>query len=177
VDISARDRRAADFLAWLTAEDRDGVVSIGQLDPEPYRKSFSLRGPGSLDNAAFVACALGLWVRVPVYFDGSSVEPENIARAHTSACRFLYFDAVDVAELEPAPNVTVALGDTTYCLWGMPEPITGHELAALQSELRDRLGNDPSWSASTAELIPIPGVVYAVDGEDVEAVELEPVAS
>jgi hypothetical protein len=171
MDLSDRVGSAADFVRWMIDGDRRGVLSIGQSVPEPYERSFDLSKRGALKEAATVAMMLGLRVRVPVFEDDSSVSPSNIARAHSVACRFEHHRRADLRKLDPQPDFAVSLGDFAYALWGRSEPIDGEQMGDLQRELRNDLGGDPNWSASAGSWLPVPGVVYEVDGEEVEAVE------
>jgi hypothetical protein len=110
-------------------------------------------------------------VRLPVYLDDSSVSPANVARAHTIACRFEHHRAADLRKLDPRPDLAVALGDLSWALWGRSTPLGGEQIGDLQRELRNDLGGDPNWSASASSYLPIPGVIYEVEGEEVAAVE------
>jgi hypothetical protein len=172
VNLSDRQQEVAESLRWIWDGDREGTASVGQTLPEPYTRTFDLARRSSVNDAALVVAALGLRVRVPVYRDGSSSKPSNVLRSHALACRFLHFDAADVRALESRPDFAVKLADEVYALWGRTSPIGFEQMGEQQLELCDQLGGDPSWSASPSELIPLPGVVYSIGGEDVEAVEL-----
>jgi hypothetical protein len=171
VDLSDRVGSAAEFLRWLIDGDRKGVLSVGQTVPEPYERSFDLSKRGALKEAATVAAMLGLRMRLPVYLNDSSVSPANVARAHTIACRFEHHRAADLRKLDPRPDLAVALGDLSWALWGRSTPLGGEQMGDLQRELRNDLGGDPNWSASASSFLPIPGVIYEVEGEEVAAVE------
>lgn len=172
---SDRHRSAAEFLAWLVADDREGVLAIGADQPEHYRRGFDLAQPGAVGTAGLFAVELGLRVALPVYFTTGSYEDADVLRAHTAACRFPPgLEPADLLELDsPPPNLAVWLAPDapSFALWGCPEPVSGDELAGLQEGVRDRFGGDPDWTASTGELVPIPGVRYRVNGRECEAIE------
>jgi|GEM_PF-5992047 len=177
---SERHRNAAEFLAWLVADDREGVLAVGADEPEHYRRAFDLAQPGAVGTAALFAVELGLRVALPVYFTTGSYGDSDVLRSHTVACRFpAGLEPADLLELDPPPNLVVWLDDDapSFALWGCPEPVSGDELAGLQEALRERFEGDSDWSASTAELVPIPGVRYSVNGRECEAIEYGAVAA
>jgi hypothetical protein len=171
VDLSGRVRRASDFVAVLVNGDRTGFQCVGQSAREPDEMWFNLSKRGERDKAARTAALLGLGVCLGLYRDDSSSAPSNIARAHVIACRFNGLTKPQLRKLDPRPDVAIAVGDLSYALWGLAEPIDGERMGELQRELDDDLGGDDDWDASASSFIPVPGGVYEVDGEDVEARE------
>jgi hypothetical protein len=163
----------------LTGGSDEGDLVVGLDGVEPYTRAFPLEALDAAKSAARNVHILSLKVALPIFVldPGTTPTAANILRAHVAGCRFIDFDAVDLAKLDRVPDRAVKLGHYTYGLWKLPEPIDGDELAALQRELRDTLGGDPSWPASPLELFPVAGVLYEVAGEGVEAIELKVGAS
>ncbi|HVX33280.1 MAG TPA: hypothetical protein VHA80_09085 [Solirubrobacterales bacterium] len=166
---------ATEFLEWLTAESRDGVLAIGTDQPERYRRGFDLADDDALIEAGAFAVALGLSAALPLYRpDASYYDDVTILRCHVSAIRFAAgTEPADVLELASPPQVLVWLGDDAPCwaLWGLWESMDGGDLLGVQVRERGLSGGDPDWDGSPSSPVPIPGVSYVVNGVEREAVE------
>lgn len=167
-DLTDRAGSATPFVSWLVNGDRDGFVCVGQRLPEPDEMWFNLAKRGDRDKAARTAALLGLGLCLPVFRDDSSTSPSNIARGHVIACRFDGLTAAQLRKLDPRPDLAVAVGDRSWALW-RTDPIDGEQMADRHRELHDTLGGDDDWSASPSSFVPVPGGVYEVDGDEVEA--------
>lgn len=174
-ESSERNRKVvARRLTWFTAGSAEGDLVGGWDGAEPFTRAFPLEdGSDAIDAAALHFETLSLRVALPIFVDGTKPTAASILRSHVAGCRFVDFEGAALAQLDRPPNRAVQLGRFTYGFWKLPEPIDGDELAALQRELRDTLGGDPSWSASPLELHPVAGIPYAIGDDEVEPVELK----
>jgi hypothetical protein len=171
VDLSERVRRASEFVAVLVNGDRTGFLSVGQSAPERDELWFDLSRRGERAKAARTAALLGLGLRLGIFCDRSSSTPSNVLRSHVVVCRFKGLTKANLRKLDPRPDVAIAVGDLSYALWGQTTPLDCEQMGELQRELHHDLVGDDDWSASASSFIPVPGGVYDVDGEDVEAKE------
>jgi hypothetical protein len=172
MDPTKRVGSATDWVRELMDGDRDGFLCVGQRLPEPDEMWFNLAKRGERDKAARTAALLGLGICLGLYRDDSSTAPSNIARAHVVGVRFDGLTAAQLGKLDPRPDLAVAVGDRSWALW-RTEPIDGEQMAESQRELHDDLGGDPEWDASADSWIPVPGGLYLVDDEEVEAKQLK----
>jgi hypothetical protein len=159
--------------ALVANEQPDGHLGLAPLSPNGYRLILPQSDPATPEVGAEGGRGLGLGICPAVLRDDSGIEASNVLRSNVAVCRFRDLDAEDVAGLDPRPDVAIALGGLTWCLWKLTTPASPDELIEIQAGLLDAFGGDPEWDASPVELVPLPGVLYVVGGEEVEAVELE----
>jgi hypothetical protein len=171
--VSAPKGKRSYICTWLPNGVRRGYQAFGPPVPNGYALKLPLSDPTTPAVGAEASSVLGLGVCAAVLRDDSEIEASNILCSHTAVCRFVNLSAEDVASLDPLPEFAIALGDVTWCLWPLSTAVSADELRQLHEYLRDDFGGDPSWDASPVELVPLPGVVYSVGGDDLEAVELE----
>jgi hypothetical protein len=166
---------AVEFLDWLTAGSQDGVLAVGADQPERYRRGFDLSDDDALIEAGTFAVALGLSAALPLYRpEATSYDDVTILRSHVSAIRFAAgTEPATIEELAAPPQVLVWLGDDAPCwaMWGLWESVSGSELIGMQVRECGLSGGDPDWSGSPSEVVPIPGVSYAINGVERTAIE------
>jgi hypothetical protein len=175
VNSTDAERSAVEFLAWLTADSRDGILAVGADQPERYRRGFDLSDDDALREAGAFAVALGLSVAPALYRPGASYfDDVTILRCHVSAIRFAAgTEPADVLELVAPPQVLLWLGDDapSWALWGLWESVGGGDLIGMQVRESGLCGGDPDWSGSPSDCIPIPGVSYTINGTERRAIE------
>lgn len=174
MELSAEQRKVARAIKWNLEAADEGDLVAGLDGLEPWTRTFPLEAPHAIESAAYSVHTLGFKVALPIFVldPGTAPDASRVLRSHVAGCRFVDFDGADLHGLPRRPDRAVRLGHHTFALWRIEE-VDGDDLAEIQGELHQAVGNDPSWSGSVLELFPLAGVTYEVGGVELEAESLK----